>query len=89
MQQFLLANFSVFWRSTLPIRGLKSCGMEVLSNFASHLEQLHLHELVCLDKAVLRQGGGGACISPFLVSWTIPQLGSGCQGNINTPNLWE
>ena len=36
------ANFSKFWRSSLPIRGIRSCGIEALSNLAPHLKQLHM-----------------------------------------------
>ena len=36
------ANFSKFWWSSLPIRGIRSCGIEALSNLAPHLEQLHV-----------------------------------------------
>ena len=39
------ANFSKFWRSSLPIRGIRSCGIEALSNLAPHLEQLHMRAL--------------------------------------------
>ena len=35
-------NFSKFWRSSLPIRGIRSCGIEALSDLAPHLEQLHM-----------------------------------------------
>ena len=35
-------NFSKFWRSSLPIRGIRSCGIETLPNLAPHLEQLHM-----------------------------------------------
>ena len=36
------ANFSEFWRSSLPIKAIKSCGIEALSHLAPHLEQLHM-----------------------------------------------
>ena len=36
------ANFSEFWRSSLPIRAIRSCGIEALSHLAPHLEQLHM-----------------------------------------------
>ena len=36
------ANFSMFRRSSLPIRGIRSCGIEALSNLAPHLKQLHM-----------------------------------------------
>ena len=36
------ANFSKFWRSSLPIRGIRSCGIEALSDLAPHLEQWHM-----------------------------------------------
>ena len=39
------ANFSKFWRSSLPIRGIRSCGIEALSNLAPHLKQLHVPAL--------------------------------------------
>ena len=29
--------------SSLPIRGIRSCGIEAPSNLAPHLEQLHLY----------------------------------------------
>ena len=40
------ANFSKFWWSSLHIRGISSCGIEALSNLASHLEQLHMLALL-------------------------------------------
>ena len=36
------ANFSKFWTSSLPIRGIRGCGIEALSNLAPHLKQLHM-----------------------------------------------
>ena len=39
------AFFNKFWRSSLPIRGIRSCGIEALSNLAPHLEQLHMPAL--------------------------------------------
>ena len=36
------ANFSMFWTSSLPIRGIRSCGIEALSNLAPHPKQLHM-----------------------------------------------
>ena len=36
------AIFSMFWTSSLPIRVIKSCGIEALSNLAPHLKQLHM-----------------------------------------------
>ena len=36
------ANFTKFWRSSLPIRGIRSCGIKTLSNFAPHLKQSHM-----------------------------------------------
>ena len=36
------ANFSKFWRSSLPIRAIRSCGIEALSNLAPHIQQLHM-----------------------------------------------
>ena len=36
------ANFSEFWRSSLAIRAIRSCGIEALSHLAPHLEQLHM-----------------------------------------------
>ena len=35
-------KFSMFWRSSLPVRGISSCGIEALSNLVPHLEQLHM-----------------------------------------------
>ena len=37
-QHYVQANFSMFWRSSLPVRGISSCGIEALSNVAPHLE---------------------------------------------------
>ena len=42
LEHNVLANFSKFWRSSLPIRGIRSCGIEALSNLVRHLEQLHM-----------------------------------------------
>ena len=38
------ANFSKFWRSLLPIRGIRSCGIEALSNLVPH----HKYNCTCL-----------------------------------------
>ena len=35
-------NFSMLWRSSLPVRGISGCGIEALSNLVPHLEQLHM-----------------------------------------------
>ena len=35
-------NFSKFWRSSLPISGIRSCGIEALPNLAPHLKQVHM-----------------------------------------------
>ena len=35
----------MFWRSSLPIRAIRSCGIEALSHLAPHLEQLHMFAL--------------------------------------------
>ena len=32
----------MFWTSSLPIRGIRSCGIEALSNIVTHLKQLHM-----------------------------------------------
>ena len=37
LEQNVQANFSKFWRSSLPIRGIGSCGIEALSGLAPHL----------------------------------------------------
>ena len=42
LQHNVQANFSEFWRSSLPIRAIRSCGIEALSHLAPHLEQLHM-----------------------------------------------
>ena len=42
LQHYVQANSSMFWRSSLPVRGISSCGIEILSNLAPHLEQLHM-----------------------------------------------
>ena len=36
------ANFRKFRRSSLPIRGTRSCGIQALSNLAPHLKQLRM-----------------------------------------------
>ena len=36
------ANFSKSWRYPLLIGGIRSCGIEALSNLVPHLEQLHM-----------------------------------------------
>ena len=35
-------HFSAISGASLPIGGIKSCGIEALSNLAPHLEQLHM-----------------------------------------------
>ena len=43
LQHNVQANFSKFWRSSLPTRGIRRrCGIEALSKLAPHLEQLHM-----------------------------------------------
>ena len=42
LQHCVQANFSMFWRSSVPIRGTRSCGIGALSNLSPHLEQLHM-----------------------------------------------
>ena len=48
LQPYVQAFFSMFWRSSLPIRGIRSSGIEALSNLAPHLEQLHMVALTAL-----------------------------------------
>ena len=38
----LRGDFCMFWRSSLPVRGISSCGIEAPSNLAPHLEQLRM-----------------------------------------------
>ena len=42
LEHIVQANFSNFWWSSLPIRGIRSCGIQALSNLAPHLKQLHM-----------------------------------------------
>ena len=42
LQHNVQANFSEFWSSSLPIRAIRSCGIEAVSHLAPHLEQLHM-----------------------------------------------
>ena len=42
LQHTVQANFSEIWTSSLPIRAIRSCGIEALSHLAPHLEQLHM-----------------------------------------------
>ena len=42
LQHNVQENFSEFWRSSLPIMAIRSCGIEALSHLAPHLEQLHM-----------------------------------------------
>ena len=42
LQHYVQANFCMFWRSSLPVRGISSCGIEAPSNLAPHLEQLRM-----------------------------------------------
>ena len=42
LQHYVQANFSMLWRSSLPVRGISSCGIEALSNLVPHLEKLHM-----------------------------------------------
>ena len=42
LQYYVQANLSMFWRSSLSVKGISSCGIEALSNLAPHLEQLHM-----------------------------------------------
>ena len=43
-------NFSMFWRSSLPIRGIRSCGTEALSNLAPHLLPVRKECCPCAKK---------------------------------------
>ena len=42
LQHHVSANFSMFWRSSLPVKGISSCRIEAPSNLAPHVEQLHM-----------------------------------------------
>ena len=42
LQHNVQASFSEFWRPSLPIRAIRSCGIEALSHLSPHLEQLHM-----------------------------------------------
>ena len=63
----------MFWTSALPHRGIRSCGVEALSNLALHLEQAHTHMHMHMMYAAamgwclggVGGGGGAAYVVPY------------------------
>ena len=72
------ANFSMFWTPSQPIRGIRSCGLEALSNLPRHLKKLHM---LPLGAAGLAAGFGMGLGFVFLgtkLSSTISFVKSAC-----------
>ena len=72
------ANFGMFWTPSQPIRGIRSCGIEALSNLPRHLKKLHM---LPLGAAGLAAGFGMGLGFVFLgtkLSSTISFVKSAC-----------